>query len=271
MNDRPMRLSLAAGSVLDASAHEVVSVAAAAGFDAVGLRMSGPHAVESREQRRRLRRLADELGVVIHDVEVHRIGVDGDGAEPDPVPLLDAAADVGAAFVLVVSDLPDAGRTRDALAAVVARAHDVGQRVGLEYMAWTTPSEPAAAIETAVATGAWLVVDLLHHLRVGAGVDELDDVVASGRLGWVQVSDGPRTAPTDLLYEARHARLPPGEGELPLAELLERLPDDVTVSVEVQSDDLSGRYSPADRARHLAVATRSVLDDRRPQPPSTTG
>ncbi|CAN5516405.1 hypothetical protein BH23ACT3_BH23ACT3_10440 [soil metagenome] len=259
MTGRSARLALAAGSVLDVPALEVVRIAAGAGFGSVGLRASGPHALEARD-RRQVRRFADGLGVAIHDLEVHRIGVGADGAETEPGPLLRSAADLGASFVLAVSDLADAETTRDALAAVVARAHEMGQRIGLEYMAWTTPSTPVAAIEMAAATGAWLVVDLLHHHRVGAGVDELDAIVTSGRLGWVQLSDGPREAPTDLVYEARHARLPPGEGELPLAALLERIPDHVTVSVEVQSDEMVRRRPPADRARDLAAAARSTLE-----------
>jgi hypothetical protein len=42
------------------------------------------------------------------------------------------------------------------------------------------------------------------------------------------------------------------------------------VSVEVQSDPLAARWSPAERVALLASAARSVVD-RPPQPPSTTG
>ncbi len=250
------RLSLAAGSVLDAAADEVVRAAAGAGFDAVGLRLSDHHALDV-SRRADLRRLATDLGVDIHDAEVHRIGA----AAADVDPLLDAAAELGAEFVLVVSDLPDLGATCDALADVVARAAARGLRVGLEYMAWTTPTAPAAAVDLAADTGAWVVVDLLHHHRVGAGPAELAAVVGSGRLGWVQLADAPAAAPADLVHEARHARFPPGEGDLPLHDLLARLPgDEVTVSVEVQSDELSGRLGAGDRARHLAAMARRVLD-----------
>jgi sugar phosphate isomerase/epimerase len=101
------------------------------------------------------------------------------------------------------------------------------------------------------------VVDLLHHTRLGEGADELRAVVASGRLGWVQVCDAPATAPVDLLDEARHRRLPPGDGRLPLDVLLGEVPADVVRSVEVQSDAMAARLAPVERAAALyAAATR---------------
>jgi sugar phosphate isomerase/epimerase len=126
-------------------------------------------------------------------------------------------------------------------------------------MAWTTPSSPAAAVAMAAATGARVVVDLLHHVRVGAGADEFAAVVTSGRLGWVQLADAPATTPSDLVDEARHGRLPPGEGGLPLAALLAAIPDGVAASVEVQSDALVASLAPVERARRLADAARAVL------------
>ena len=65
--------------------------------------------------------------------------------------------------------------------------------------------------------------------------------------------------PTDLIDEARHHRLPPGDGELPLVELLDALDGDVTFTVEVQSDDLQRVYPPDERARLLAEAANRLL------------
>lgn len=79
----------------------------------------------------------------------------------------------------------------------------------------------------------------------------------------MQNCDAPiaRPASGDLVDEARHHRRPPGEGELPLAELLAVLPADVTLSVEVQSEDLARRYPPTERARHLLRAARRLLPE----------
>jgi hypothetical protein len=79
----------------------------------------------------------------------------------------------------------------------------------------------------------------------------------------VQLCDAPLPAPADgdLVHEARHGRLPPGAGELPLGELLECVPDGIVISVEVQSTVL-GELPPAERARLLHDAARGVIDRR---------
>ncbi len=172
----------------------------------------------------------------------------------------------------MVSDHPDPVATDALVAQTVERAAAAGVVIGCEYMAWTMPAGPIAAVRTATVTGATVVADLLHHVRVGAGEDELTALVASGRLGWVQLCDAPLAAPADLLHEARHDRLPPGEGALPLGALLATVPAHVTVSVEVQSDRLTAATTPAERAGLLGAAARRVLRAQAAdQPPSSTG
>lgn len=255
-------VTLAAGSLLDIDPLALVVTAATAGFDGVGLRLT-PAMTHDERTLERIAERALDVGLAIHDVEVHRIGGDPADGHDDVGPLVDAAALLGAHYVLVVSDLSDESATEDAVREVVARASSSGVTVGVEYMAWTTPSDPAGAVRLAAATGAAIVVDALHHVRVGAGPDELTDVVASGHLGWVQICDAPLAPPTsgDLLDEARHHRRLPGDGELPLAELLAVLPADVTLSVEVQSDDLSRRYPPTERAHHLHQTAHHLLSE----------
>ena len=260
---------LAAGCLLDHDAPTLVRAAAAAGFDGVGLRLSGEHALPSDRRVDELRRIADDLGLAIHDAEVIRIDRTWSptSALPDSARrLLDGAARIGATAILVVSDLPDEARTGEAVAALVEAATPLGLDVGLEYMAWTTPATPAGALAMAAATGCRVVADVLHHVRVGAGVDELRAVVDAGCLGWVQICDAATAEAVELadvdrdalVREARHGRLPPGHGALPLAELLAAVPTDTVVSVEVQSDELLG-LAPHERARLLASTTRSLL------------
>ena len=246
---------LAAGTMLDIDPATFAAAASAAGYDGIGLRLSHDHAMDGSE-RSAFRSLLADLGLRMHDVEVHRIGDDHD----DIGPLVDAAADIGADSVLIVSDLADRAETEDRLGQAADRCRLSGVRPALEYMAWTLPSEPLEAIEIAGATGCVLVVDLLHHHRVGAGPEELQAIVDSGHLGWVQLCDGPDVAPDDLIHEARHGRLDPGRGELPLVELLDCVPPDVVVSVEVQNDAAAQTGNPAVRAADLAASARAVLN-----------
>ncbi len=250
-------LLLAAGSLLDAHPSVLVDAAAEAGFAGVGLRLSAEHALEPPALATLGRQVAD-VGLVVHDVEVHRIGA----TTGVPHRLIDAAATVGARALLVVSDVPDRPATEAALGEVSAACRAAGIQAAIEYMAWTTPATVADALALARSADCQIVVDLLHHARIGAGASELRTLAASGRVGWVQLSDGPATAPADLVHEARHDRLLPGEGELPLAGWLGLAPPGVPVSVEVQQDRLLDR-PPRERARALAAAGQRVLSDRR--------
>ncbi len=239
--------------MLDCTPATIIDAAATAGFDGVGLRLSGH---QSGVDFAEVRRHAEARGIRIHDVEVHRITAAATSADE----LLARAVAVGASALLVVSDLADRAATVEAVGALREECTAKGLRLGLEYMAWTDPSTPTDAVDIARQTGCELVVDLLHHLRVGAGVEELDAIVAAGVLGWVQLCDAPivSATPDDLIQEARHGRLLPGNGSLPLRPLLARVPDGVVLSVEVQSDGLLG-VDPMERARQLGNASRKVI------------
>ena len=252
----PHPLALAAGCAIDTDAFGVVAAASAAGFDAVGLRMSGAHAVLDPAA---LLASASAAGVAIHDVEVLRIGGDTDADE-----LLEVAAAIGAIAVLVVSDLASIDDSTTELARLARQCDRLGLALGLEYMAWTTPSRPSTAIEVARRSGCRLVVDVLHHVRVGSGVDDLRAIVNADLLGWLQLCDAPATAPAfdQLLHEARHARMAPGDGGLPLAELLAEIPDGVVVSVEVQSDPMAAAFDATQRARLLHASAKRLLNHR---------
>ena len=248
----PFRLMLAAGSMLDVGAIELIKAAAAAGFDGIGLRLSGEHAVSDGAATRSA---LDRHGLVLHDAEVHRITVDS----PPPDRLIDAAAEIGAGHLLIVSDLDDASETVRRLAPIAERCRSAGIVPALEYMAWTTPNDPAGAIAAATGAGCVVIVDALHHVRVGADADDLSAIVEAGVFGWLQLCDAPAAAPADLLHEARHDRLVPGAGALPLAGLVARLPPGAVVSVEVQSDAMAATSGPRERAAILHDSARRAL------------
>jgi sugar phosphate isomerase/epimerase len=243
---------LAAGSMLDVVPIELIEAAGAAGFDGLGLRLSGEHELADVAA---VAAALDTHGLVLHDAEVHRITVD----TPPPDRLIDAAAEIGAGHLLIVSDLDDASETVRRLVPIAERCRSAGVVPALEYMAWTTPNDPRGAIHAASATGCVVIVDALHHVRVGASPDDLSAIVEAGVFGWLQLCDAPAAAPADLLHEARHDRLVPGTGDLPLSDLIARLPPGAVVSVEVQSDAIGARTSAVERARILHDSARRAL------------
>ena len=73
-------------------------------------------------------------------------------------------------------------------------------------------------------------------------------------------AQAPSSEPEALAHEARHARLLPGDGALPLHALVEHLSPQAPLSVEVQSDALAQRLDPRARAHAAGASARRVLD-----------
>jgi sugar phosphate isomerase/epimerase len=69
---------------------------------------------------------------------------------------------------------------------------------------------------------------------------------------------GQRCADDDRVIEARAMRLLPGEGELPLRALLAALPEDMLVSVEAPSAAALATASPGEYAARARGAVRSL-------------
>src|SRR5580658_8243033 len=136
---------------------EFVSVAAAAGFAAVGLRIAPPVAGEepwpmspgSPMLAQTVRRCAD-TGVEVLDVEAIRLRP---GA-PDCEPVLEAAAELGARYVNAVCEDPDLGRLAD------RSVRSLGDAVAI----------------AAASGGGGILIDALHVRRCGAGLAELAGV-----------------------------------------------------------------------------------------------
>jgi sugar phosphate isomerase/epimerase len=79
-----------------------------------------------------------------------------------------------------------------------------------------------------------LLIDTMHVARSGAGPDDLRALPAE-RVGHIQLCDVPLRSTRKYHYaeEAVYHRMVPGEGELPLAEMLAALPRDRVVGLEV--------------------------------------
>jgi len=199
--------------------------------------------------------MAEDLGVEVFDVEVIRLGPGGDPGEH--LRLIEAAAVLGARFVLTVSECHDPEETVEHLDRLCRAVRGGPTRIAVEFMAFTAIPTLASA-DALAPSEAVLLVDALHLTRSGGAPADLADI-RPGRIGYLQLCDAPAVAPTDLATEARHHRREPGCGELPLLELLDRVPDVVPLSVEAQSDDLAARLAPVPRARRLFAGARKLL------------
>ena len=271
-------------TMLDVAPPEWVSLAAAAGFDAVGIRTAAvgpteepwPMAVGSPMFEETLRRLAD-TGIRVLDVELVRLTPGTDPAGYGQ--LFDGGARLGAGFVNVMADDPELERVRDNFHALAERARPYGLRPVIEPMAYVRVRSLADAVYVAKGSGGGVTVDPLHLRRFGATLDEVR-AVDRDLLLYYQLCDAPLEGPEglprpdrlprgqsvegipDAQLEARALRLLPGEGELPLAEIVAAMPDDIPVSVEAPNLPLRDELGALEYARRARAAVEQFLAAR---------
>lgn len=259
-------LSIAHMGMLELAPPAVVECAATAGFAHVNLRIAAarenetpfPMSPGSPMLRETISRM-DDTGVAVHDVEVIRIAPDTRASDNDQ--FFDTAAALGARRIIAISVDDDASRATASLAALCDRAAPLKLSIDLEFMVFTAVKslEAATSIVTAsAAPNAGVLVDTLHLHRSGGSAAHLA-AIPPHLLRFVQICDAPLMAPDNLVHEARHARLLPGEGELPLADILRALPADIQIGIEVPLDGARGLLPALRRAELTRSAANALL------------
>jgi sugar phosphate isomerase/epimerase len=247
---------------------DALSVAAAVGVRRVCLRLAPAHAGDPvpdvlREPGgvARLRRQVGDAGLGVLDVEVLRLRPED--AVRDHERTLEAAAELGAAHVLVIGNDPDEDRTAERLVGLCELAEPLGVRPALEFMAFTAVPDLAACLRIVQRAGRrpGVLVDPLHLARSGGSPEEVA-AVDRDLLPYAQFCDaaGPRPgSDAELAAEARERRLPPDSGELPLVEVVRALPAEAPLALEVPGPPAALASDPERWARQLLDGTRSVL------------
>lgn len=262
-------LSLSSLTVLPCSPLEQIDAAHDVGFDAVGLRIhpalpTDIDVMADASLRRAIERRIARTGLRVLDVDVVRVGPQTDVTAIEP--LLGYAASLGAEN-LVFTSLPRDqyhGYEERECVRNIAELCEAGVRHGVRPIVEFIPFRGIASLPHAVRIAKLvdhpnfaICVDTLHLCRSGGGPAELANVdprlIAS-----LQLCDAPQPAPEDLPSESRYGRLYPGEGMLPLVEIIRAAPRDVPVSVEVPSMARQTR-SPFERAQEAARCARRVL------------
>src|SRR5262247_1725845 len=238
-------ISLAHLTVLDATPPELVTAAADAGFKTIGIRLTATPSVgvppydilrDGPVLRETLRRLAD-TGVSVLDTEFLRFEPEHPKGIPDG--FLEVSARLGAKNVLVMSAEPDEARTLERFGELCDRAAGYGLQVCLEFAIYTgvrTLAHAAQVVARSKRANASVLIDALHFSRSG-GVPAHVATVDPSLLRYAQICDASADmpGPTDtarLISEARTGRLLPGDGVLPLRELVRALPAGLSLAIE---------------------------------------
>jgi sugar phosphate isomerase/epimerase len=247
--------------VLDTTPPELVTVAAAAGFRTIGIRLTATPSVgvppydalhDGPLLRETVLRLSD-TGVSVLDTEFLLFEPEHPIAIPEG--FLEVSARLGAKNVLVMSAEPEEARTIERFCELCDRAAGYGLHVCLEFAIYTgvrTLAHAAHVVAQSKRSNASVLIDALHFSRSGgipAHVADVDPAL----LRYAQICDASTEmpAPDDrpaLIREARTGRLLPGEGVLPLAALISALPDTAPVAVE----------APCRATAHLPAVERAT-------------
>jgi sugar phosphate isomerase/epimerase len=253
-------IGLAALTCIELAPPELVSAAAAAGYDCVGLRLIpvAGQTLPPFNERELEQRVADS-GMRVLDVEIFRLSPEVDIENFEPV--MTAAARVRATEILVHGADPDEARLVESFGRLCELAARYGLHANLEPMPWVEVSTMAKAgriVDGAARENAALLVDAIHFYRADNSLAELKKIEGK-KLRYLQFCDAHPGRPKDMqemIRQARGDRLLPGEGALDLRGLLGALPESLPLSLEIP---MARKLEPFERARAALEATRRFL------------
>lgn len=262
--------SLAFLTTFDVGPVQAIQIAAAAGYQMVGLRFLPaapteghyPVLTDPALQREVGAALAD-TGVQLADIEIVRLKPDTDVAGFEGFCALGQR--LGARHVLVAGDDPDHARLADTFARFADLAARHHLTADLEFMPWTgvkTLRDAQAIVAAAGAENGGVLIDALHFDRAGSTIDDIRALPA-GYIHYAQLCDGP--VPYDrsdagLIEIARSARLLPGEGGIDLRAMVGVLPGGTPLSVEIPNHQRARSQPPLQRAQEALAACKALLD-----------
>lgn len=181
---------------------------------------------------------------------------------------LEIMAELGVNRINMVSFDPDLSRTFDQFAALVECAANLGMESTVEFSKSDNKSicdlaTALAAIDHVGRSDFRLLIDCMHFFRSGGRVEDIRAISAE-QIGYIQLCDAPLVSTFgSYMEEAMNERMVPGTGELPLLELLNALPHDRIVSLEVPQRSLAlAGMEPIERLRTCVIAARQLLLQR---------
>ncbi len=264
------KYSLAHLTVLGLPPAQMIEVAARTGYTHVGLRLTRVTQTEilyplitDRALMQETKSILDATGVGIWDVELVRMGPET--APECHLPLLEAAAELGARHVITQLPDPDRRRACDHFARICELAAPLGLGIDLEFPSWTETPDLSSAAEVLNATqkpNAGILVDLLHFDRSNSSLEELRKLPRHW-FQYVHICDAPGERPDsieDLLHTARSERLFPGEGGIDVRGILACLPPDIPYALEIPGKTMAEQVGLEEYARLALLAARRYLD-----------
>lgn len=251
-------LSLAAGTLPEFTPDIVADAAGRAGFTHAGFTIK-PDKWDAAALK------ATKAAIAAHDLSILDVEViwipEGGAVGDDHRMIIDAGAELGAKNALVVSSEPDKDKTAAALHQLCEWAAPANIRVALEFLKITaiqTMDDALDIIGRADHVAAALLIDTLHFQRAGHAPNDLEKL-RPDLLPYTQICDGNLDCADNFdayLEDAIDLRSAPGQGELPLKDILSNLPGAIPLSLEVRSKAYRDDYpDAAERAKAVREAS----------------
>jgi sugar phosphate isomerase/epimerase len=176
---------------------------------------------------------------------------------------LEIMAELGIKRINSVSLDPDIQRNVEQF----GRLAEIASTFGIETLVEFVPIFAVADLPTAHAIVRQvgrpdfrLLIDTMHVGRSSATAADLR-AIDPGLIGYIQLCDVPlKPLIPDYMEEAMYQRLVPGEGELPLLDMLAALPRDRIVGLEVPlRSEAEAGVQPHERMGRCLAAARSLM------------
>ncbi|NMD64400.1 MULTISPECIES: sugar phosphate isomerase/epimerase family protein [Rhodococcus] len=175
---------------------------------------------------------------------------------------LDVMAELGVTRVNAVTMDPDLPRSFDQLATFVEMAAGRGMTTTMEFAKSLTVPDLPTALQAVGHVGRpdfSLLVDTMHSSRSGHGAEDLI-MLDHEYVGYIQLSDNTLAQRNPVYRDDSIDRCVPGQGELPVVEIVAALPPVPVIGVEAPMRSLAVAGTSAQECARLAViGARNVL------------
>lgn len=261
-------LSLAHLTVLDLAPPEMIRVAARCGYESVGLRLikvtdttAGYPLMDDPQLMRETKEAMRSEGMKVHDIEFLKITPETVVSELES--LVAAGAELGAGYLITAPYEPDLNRLSETLAELAELTTEYNMAPVLEFFPWTNVPDLHTVLSVVEKAGpkVGVLVDTLHFNRSNSSLEELAQVDPS-RLRFMHLCDAPimpSYTTEDLLFAGRAERLPPGEGEINLADIVRLMPKGMPIALEIPMTEYTEEHGPEAVAQRVFNATKEFL------------
>ena len=252
---------------------QLVYTAAKAGYDAVSIRtiplgLAGERPYDlahDKALRRETQAALQQTGLLYKDTEIARIADGVDVREHEPY--LEAAAEMGVQQVTTNIWSPDKEFYTEQFARLCELCAQYGLRVNIEFVTWAAVadlSQAAALIRAAGYSNAGILADALHFYRSRVSLQELRQCPPD----WfhcAHLCDCEAPIPTDtesLVHTGRAERLYPGEGAVPIADMIDAIPGkNILLGLEVPHEKRLQEFGFEEHARRALQAAKKTLGE----------